>query len=72
MRPKGLGGSGYQDILLLVGEGEEERYDERDAMGKRWDWTWVLQGNRYERSLWDAGGGKGCLKNRKVLQVIFN
>lgn len=71
LRPKGVGGGCYQDILSLVREGEEERSDEGDAMEKRWDWAWVLQGNRYERSLWDAGGG-GFLKNRKVLHVIFN
>lgn len=35
MRPKPLEVGFYQDTLLLVGEGEEERYDERGALGSR-------------------------------------
>lgn len=64
LRPKGLGVGYYQGTLLLVGE-SEERNNERDATGRRWDW--VLQGKGYEQSLWNWGGLKGLLKNKKVL-----
>lgn len=56
LRPKSLGVGCYQDILLLVGEGKEDRNDERDAMGRWWDR--VLQEKGFEISWREKGIGE--------------